>query len=52
MKIIYMEETVLLLSEKYPNFTPILIQKGEIKKHPQTNKPYLVIVEDNERKTK
>jgi hypothetical protein len=46
MKVIYMEDTILLLSQKDPQGTQELIQRGTIKKT-ENNKPYLVIEDGN-----
>jgi hypothetical protein len=46
MKVIYMEETILIMSQKDPQGTQELIQSGIIKKT-ENNKPYLVIEDEN-----
>jgi hypothetical protein len=46
MKIIYMEETILIMSQKDPQSTQELIQSGIIKKT-ENDKPYLVIEDEN-----
>jgi hypothetical protein len=48
MKVIYMEQTILLMSKIDPQGTERVIASGTIKQD-QNNKPYLVtIVEDGE----
>lgn len=42
MKVIYMEETILLMSQKDPQDTQDLISSGTIKQD-ENNKPYLVV---------
>jgi hypothetical protein len=42
MKVIYMEDTILQLSQIDPQATQELITSGQIK-HTQQDKPYLVI---------
>jgi len=42
MKVIYMEQTILIMSQKDPQGTQELIQSGTIKKTDK-DKPYLVI---------
>lgn len=42
MKVIYMEQTILLMSQKDPEGTQDLINSGTIKQD-ENNKPYLVI---------
>jgi len=42
MKVIYMEQTILLMSSKYPEGTQALIASGVIKQD-QKDKPYLVV---------
>jgi hypothetical protein len=42
MKVIYMEDTILQLSQMDPQATQELIQSGQIK-HTEQGKPYLVI---------
>jgi hypothetical protein len=46
MTIIYMEETILIMSQKDPQATQELIQSGIIKKT-ENDKPYLVIKDEN-----
>ncbi len=46
MKVIYMEETILIMSHKDPQGTQELIQSGTIKKT-ENDKPYLVIQHEN-----
>lgn len=46
MKTIYMEETILIMSQKDAQGTQELIQSGIIKKT-ENNKPYLVIEDEN-----
>lgn len=46
MKVIYMEETILIMSQKDPQATQELIQEGVIKKA-ENDKPYLVIEDEN-----
>jgi hypothetical protein len=46
MKVIYMEETILIMSQKDPQGTQELIQSGIIKKT-ENDKPYLVIEDGN-----
>ena len=46
MKVIYMEETILIMSQKDPQGTQDLIQSGVIKKI-ENDKPYLVIEDEN-----
>jgi hypothetical protein len=46
MKVIYMEETILIMSQKDPQGTQELIQRGIIKKT-ENDKPYLVIEDEN-----
>jgi hypothetical protein len=46
MKVVYMEDTILLLSQKDPQGTQELIQRGTINKT-ENNKPYLVIEDGN-----
>lgn len=47
MKVIYMEETIFIMSQQDAQSTQELIQRGIIKKT-ENNKPYLVI-EDEDR---
>lgn len=47
MKVIYMEETIFIMSQKDAQGTQELIQRGVIKKT-ENDKPYLVI-EDEDR---
>jgi hypothetical protein len=42
MKVIYMEQTILLMSQKDPEGTKDLIASGTIKQD-ENNKPYLVV---------
>ena len=46
MKVIYMEETILIMSQKDPQGTQDLIQRG-VKKKTENDKPYLVIEDEN-----
>jgi hypothetical protein len=46
MKVIYMEETILIMSQKDPQGTQELIQRGTIKKT-ENDKPYLVVQDEN-----
>lgn len=46
MKIIYMEQTILLMSQKDPEGTQTLIASGVIKQD-QKDKPYLVIYHED-----
>jgi len=46
MKLIYMEVTILLRSQKDPKNSQELIQRGTIKKTENDN-PYLVIEDEN-----
>jgi len=45
MKIVYLEETILMLSESDPQMVQDLIDTGEIKKT-EEGKPYLVIQDE------
>jgi hypothetical protein len=48
MQVIYMEQTILLMSQKDPEGTKDLIASGIIKQD-ENNKPYLVtVIEDGE----
>jgi hypothetical protein len=48
MKVIYMEQTILLMSQKDPEGTQDLIASGTIKQD-EKDKPYLVtVIEDGE----
>ena len=46
MKVIYMEDTILQLSQIDPQATQELITSGQIK-HTEQGKPYLVIEDGN-----
>jgi hypothetical protein len=46
MKVIYMEDTILQLSQIDPQATQELIASGQIK-HTEQGKPYLVIQDGN-----
>lgn len=46
MKIVYMEQTILLMSQKDPEGTQDLIASGVIKQD-QKDKPYLVIYHED-----
>ena len=46
MKIIYMEQTIMLLAQQNPKMVDNLIQRGVIKEH--KDKKYLVIEEKTE----
>ena len=46
MKVIYMEETILMMSQKDAQGTQKLIQRGTIKKT-ENSKPYLAIEDEN-----
>jgi hypothetical protein len=46
MKVIYMEGTILIMSQKDPQGTQELIQRGVIKKT-ENDKPYLIVEDGN-----
>jgi hypothetical protein len=45
MKVIYLEQTILLLSQRDPDMVQELIQSGQIKQS-EDGKPYLVIEQE------
>lgn len=50
MKVIYMEETIFIMSQKDAQDTQELIQRGVIKKT-ENDKPYLVIEDEDRRRS-
>jgi hypothetical protein len=45
MKVIYLEQTILLLSQRDPDMVKELVQSGQIKQS-EEGKPYLVIEQE------
>jgi hypothetical protein len=48
MKVIYMEQTILLMSQKDPEATQALISSGTIKQD-EKDKPYLVTYDEQDK---